>query len=452
MKSIRMSVNNTSTSNITSNITKNVTGNTLNVLFEGWINIGHSYAIVNCFQLIHLFKNYKDKINFYVNEKEYYRKEWNDKRQLVYTPEYNALLSDTTIFKPFNENDPNIKIDVIYRITYPYDITLKEWNRDIPICVFYTSEFSKLDTNYFTIGVPPNTELNDGYIKMYLEHFKNISFTSPSVWSSIGIEKYLTDAKKQNDNPIISHGVDTTLFYKETQSVRDSVRKHYNIKDDDILLINIGAMTKNKGIMYILQMMNILVNRLNKKHFKLLLKGTSDLYQTKLFLESYFEELQTNNIITKSEMSNLLTNNIIFTEKTLNFKQIRMLYNAADLYISPYIAEGFNLCCLEALSCGLNVLVPRTGSTKEYIEDIHNNGGSDNIYYVNSQVTTTPDDLKINHIEGDAILSTLLNFEHKYRENIDQTEMFNYIQTNYSWNNISHQLYNYLLRLSNKEN
>ena len=77
----------------------------LNVLFEGWINIGHSYAIVNCFQLIHLYKNYKDKINFYVREREYYRKEWNDKRTLVYTPEYNKLLSDSDIFKPFDEND-----------------------------------------------------------------------------------------------------------------------------------------------------------------------------------------------------------------------------------------------------------------------------------------------------------------------------------------------------------
>ena len=54
-------------SNIKSIITKNTSDNKLNVLFEGWINIGHSYAIVNCFQLIHLFKNYNDKINFFID-------------------------------------------------------------------------------------------------------------------------------------------------------------------------------------------------------------------------------------------------------------------------------------------------------------------------------------------------------------------------------------------------
>jgi glycosyltransferase involved in cell wall biosynthesis len=422
------------------------TNRKLNILFEGWIHIGHSYAIVNCFQLIHLYKNYKDHINFYVDEKEYYRQEWNDKRKLVYTPEYNKLLTNTDIFKP---KDDNVKYDVIYRITYPYDITLQEWNKDIQMCVFYTSEFSKLDINYFKIGVPPGTQLDDNYIKMYLEHFKNISFTSPSIWSEMGMKKYLTQSKIDNGNTIISHGVDTTLFYKESDNIRKSVRQHYNIKDDDILLINIGAMTKNKGIMYILQIINILVNRLNKKHFKLLLKGTSDLYQTKQFLESYFEELRSGNIITKDEMNYLLEHNIIFTEKTLSFKQIRYLYNACDLYISPYIAEGFNLCCLEALTCGANVLVPETGSTKEYMSDIYSNGnGKDSIYYVKSDVITTQEGLNINNIDGDNLLSVVLKFEKNYKNPRDTSEMFNYISTNYSWNNISHQLYNYLVKLS----
>jgi glycosyltransferase involved in cell wall biosynthesis len=421
----------------------------LNILFEGWVNIGHSYAIVNCFQLIHLWKNYKDRINFYVDEKEYYRQEWNSKKKLIYTTEYNNLLSNEDIFKPFNKESPP-EIDMIYRITYPYDITLVEWNRNIPICVFYTSEFSKLDINYFKIGVPPNLQLDDNYIKTYLSHFKNIAFTSPSVWSSLGMKKYINESDNETTqrNVIISHGVDTTLFYKESNSVRQSVRKHYNIKEDDILLLNMGAMTKNKGIMYILQIMNILVNKLNKKHFKLLLKGTSDLYQTKQFLESYFEELQSGNVITKDEMNYLLTNNIIFTEKTLNFKEIRYLYNAADLYVSPYIAEGFNLCCLEALACGLNVLVPKTGSTKEYINDIYMNGGKDHIYYVNSEEQILNEEgMKVNNIDGNDLLNVFIHFEQQYKQPKDNKEMSKYISNTYSWNNISHQLYNHFYSL-----
>ena len=425
----------------------------LNILFEGWFNIGHSYAIVNCFQIIHLWKNYQEDINFYITEKEYYRQEWNSKKKLVYTSEYNQLLTNNDIFTPFNpDTDKDVQIDVIYRITYPYDITMTEWNREIPICVFYTSEFSKLDTSYFKIGIPPNTSLDNNYIKTYLSYFKNISFTSPSIWSSLGMIDYIGDNPERNH--IISHGVDTSLFYKEQDpKIRENIRKHYNIAETDILLINSGAMTKNKGILYILQVIHILVNRLNKKHFKLLLKGSSDLYQAKQFLESYFEELQSSKIMTKDEMNYLLTHNIIFTEKTLSFKQLRQLYNACDLYISPYLAEGFNLCCLEALACGLNVIVPKTGSTEKYISDIYNNGGKDSIYYVNSEVVKTETQLQLNNIDGNHLLSVLINFENDFinkKENTQEKEMLHFIDTQYSWNTISHELYKYLSKLANK--
>jgi glycosyltransferase involved in cell wall biosynthesis len=435
--------------NITMNITKKDINKKVNILFEGWINIAHSYAIVNCFQLIHLWKNYNEHINFYVHEKEYYREEWNSKKQLVYTDEYNKILTNTEYLIPFNpEIDKDIKIDLIYRITYPYDITIMEWNRDIPICVFYTSEFSKLDQNYFKIAAPPNTNIDSDYIKMYLNYFKNVSFTSPSNWSCEGMKEFINNDASRD--PIISHGVDPSLFYKESDELRQTVRKRYNVKPNEILLINIGAMTKNKGILYILQIMNILVNRLNKKHFKLLLKGTSDLYQTKQFLESYFEELQSGNVVTKEEMNILLNNHIIFTEKTLSFKQIRYLYNACDMYISPYIAEGFNLCCLEALACGLKVLVPKTGSTEKYINDIYNNGGKDSIYYVNSEIITINGELKTNNIDGNHLLSVMINFENdvlKNKKNENEKQMFEYIKANYSWDTISTQLYNHFMTL-----
>ena len=83
-------------------------------------------------------------------------------------------------------------------------------------------------------------------------------------------------------------------------------------------MINIGSMTKNKGMLYILQCLNVLVNKCGKKNFKLLLKGTGDLYQSKTFLELYFEELQRSNAMTKDEMNSLLDNNLIFTDKTLS--------------------------------------------------------------------------------------------------------------------------------------
>jgi glycosyltransferase involved in cell wall biosynthesis len=42
------------------------------------------------------------------------------------------------------------------------------------------------------------------------------------------------------------------------------------------------------------------------------------------------------------------------------------LYQAADAYVSPYQAEGFNMPVLEAMACGLPVICTKGGPTDEF--------------------------------------------------------------------------------------
>jgi glycosyltransferase involved in cell wall biosynthesis len=395
----------------------------IHVLFQGWSQVQHSYGIVMAFLLVHLHKNYNDKITIYVQEMPYYNAKWNESKKMVYNEEYNNILSN---FKQYNGE----KIDLIYRQTFPYNISIYDAN--IPKCIFYTSEFGRLDPSYFHIdGVKI---LDNQIIQNHLNNNKNIFFTTPSLWSSNGLKEYTTT----NDR-IITHGVDTTIFYKHTNSeLRNKIRKLYSVNETDILLINIGAMTGNKGITLILQTLHVLINKLNKTQFKLLLKGSDDLYTCQQFLEQYLMNLH----ITFGELEKL-KKNIIFTNKTLQFKSINDLYNAADLYISPYLCEGFNLTVLEALSSGLSVVVPTTGSTKEYIEDIYKNGGKDYIYYIPSKVLENNSGY-FNDINTNDILNILLQFKHK-ESHLQYDQMFSYIETHYSWNYVSSLLYEYFL-------
>lgn len=411
----------------------------IRVLFRGWFFLPHSYALVNCFQIIHLFKNHSDKIDFYIEEMPYFREEWNSSRKLVYNEEYNEIIRN---FKKWNGEE----VDLIYSITYPYNMDMTVINgKKIPKCVFYTSEFATLDPNFFSCT---QTQLiNDTVITDYVKNNKELWMTSPSVWSSLGMEKYNLE---QSKNRIITHGVDPTIFYKKVSS-RKTIRNFYKVKEDEILLMNIGAMTQNKGMFLILQTLNILVNHLGKTHYKLLLKGTGDLYNSKTFLEIYFNELMKAGILDKERMNNLLTNHIIFTDKTLSYEKINDLFNAADLYLSPYIAEGFNLTSLEALSAGTPVVVPITGSTKEYMEDIFNNGGEKFIYYINSKVIDTGNDRKQNEIQIQDLLNCIVNNEKNIkdwssREN-DYNIMKKYITEKYSWNHVSDLLYNYFKKI-----
>jgi glycosyltransferase involved in cell wall biosynthesis len=414
----------------------------LKVLFRGWIGVPHSYAIVNCFQLVNLYKKYGDKIDIYIEEMPYFQPHWNNVKKLVYTKEYNDIIAS---FKEWRGEE----VDLVYSITYPYNMNMNVKTRsgkDVPKCVFYTSEFAALDQNYFTFD--KGGMIDDNYIRNYIKENKNLYMTSPSVWSYLGMKKYGLEDER---NRIITHGVDPDFFrlHKDTKN-REKVREFYKINEGDILLMNIGAMTQNKGMLLILEAMNYIVNRLNKKHYKLILKGMGDLYQTKTFLEMYLNEMVNKGIMMLNEMNVLLENNIIFTDKTLSYEKINDLYNAADLYVSPYLAEGFNMTTLEALSAGLPVLVPKTGSTKEYIENIYNGGGSEFITYVESvEIQVTMNGFKQNLIKVEDLINVLIKREgyinrmkmDRYKYNSEKDK---YIRENYSWSRVADLLYDYL--------
>lgn len=411
------------------------------VLFKGWTQIPHSYAMVNCFQLVHLYKNYGDKINIYIEEMEYFRKEWNNNKKMVYPEEYTNIINNLKHWK-------GEKVDLVYSITYPYNIKPIIINKKaISKCVFYTSEFATLFGNYFVQdGFPFNDERD---IFNHVKLHNNIYYTSPSVWSSYGMKKYgVTDDK----NRIITHGVDTKIFKKlESDNIRQKMRNFYKVKDSEILLLNIGAMTKNKGICLILESLHQLVNVHKMDNYKLLLKGMGDLYETQLFLEKYFEEFRMLGIMTKNDVDNLVNNHIIFTSKTLSYEQINNLFNSADLYISPYQAEGFNLTVLESLAAGLPVLVPQTGSTKEFVKNICDNGGKNYVNYVKSEIKDIGMGAKENLILTNDITNTILNFKKKEYEPNEYKNMKMYIEKEYSWNKVSELLYNYFYDIVNKK-
>jgi glycosyltransferase involved in cell wall biosynthesis len=248
---------------------------------------------------------------------------------------------------------------------------------------------------------------------------------------------YLDDKTR---NHLVSHGVDTSIFYRHSNdSTRKQVRRKYNVLDDDILLINIGAMTMNKGIFLILEALHHLVI-IQKLPFKLLLKGMTDLYKSREFVDAYINHLGYNTTNLKSH--------IIFIDGTLNYSEINDLFNASDLYISPYLAEGFGLTMLEALASGLRVLVPRTGSASDYIDPIYKNGGEQYIYYVDSVIIQDNSGLYKNQIDTTNIINTLSKNIKNIKEVLDDKTYLllkKYIKTNYSWYKVSTDLYNYFL-------
>lgn len=145
-------------------------------------------------------------------------------------------------------------------------------------------------------------------------------------------------------------GVDTKKFYiiKNKQEIRKKLKFKYS----DKILIYVGRINYEKGIDLLLKSIDNILK--NKIQIKLLLVGDDEINVKKLINYKY-------NKIKK------FVKIIPFTNDVNKFLQI------SDIFVFPSYREGFGVSVIEALSCGLPVIVSDTYGLKDSF--IHNFNG-----------------------------------------------------------------------------
>jgi glycosyltransferase involved in cell wall biosynthesis len=411
----------------------------LRILVEGWFNIPHSYAIVCCNELIAMQKVYKkEDLIVYIKEEEYYAPNW--QQGLKYGMDKNLVV------KHFEKWDGKADIDLVYRITYPYNLELRKYGkyagRNIPTVVFYTAEFQNLDPNYFKFDSHFKF-VDDNFIGNFLKNYKNFHFKTCSKWCAKGMKKYLGDTDTERDR-IITLGIDPSVFFKD-HSKRQVIREQYGFKETDIVLMTGGSLTRNKGIPEILAAVGLLVFKYKQTKVKLLLKGTSDLYSSRRFVESYFDDLIGCGILKKNEVEVLMKDYIRFTDATVSENLLRHLYNAVDVYVSPYLAEGFNMMVLEAIACEAKVVVSKGGSTDDFIDNIKANV-RDSEHFIKTFDTTIKEISNGNknlEVDVEKFLGKLTELNFKYQSDNYTKDLISVLHKEYSWETIAKQTYEY---------
>ena len=304
---------------------------------EGWRNLNHSYSIVNQWQLLQLVKS---KINLFHKDIKPFRDYWNEKRNFGgFKPDQIQIINKI----PFPEK--NKRFDVVYRISYPLDISESNSER---LFVFGTSEYGS--TKDFFRGA----SLKEACLR------ENLKIITPSNWSKIG---FLRAGFKENNIKVISHGVEPTAFYPLNYINKSITRNQLGIKPDDFVLLNIGALTRNKGIDLLLAAYITLKPKYN--NLRLLIKDSSNLYGRTL--KNVVFEMIKDEKFGHLDFSKL--NDVVTISENLDIDKMNKIYNSSDAYISPYRAEGFNLPPLEAAACGIPIVVSSGGATDDYFSN-----------------------------------------------------------------------------------
>lgn len=256
--------------------------------------------------------------------------------ELFFTDNFNHLKlwkkTRPTIFD--NLKEPTEKVDVSIKFLYPYDIT-PDSNARYTI-IFMTSEF-----NYISC-VMDTYELCD-----------NVFILTPSEYSKKGIIASGFPAEKIF---VVPHGYDRV----PVKLTKEQLRKTYNIPENDFIFYHCGSMTANKNIHALLLSFEMVYR--GNKSVTLLLKGIDNIYGSYNLFTETCQSLQKHTELT-------CQSKILYIGDDLPSEILAGFYELSDCYVSPFLAEGFNLPVLEALCHGLEVICTRGGPPDEFAKD-----------------------------------------------------------------------------------
>lgn len=302
------------------------------LVVEGWRRILHSFAVVNHYHLLALARHPQWRL-FHV-DRPYLGVSWKPLAGLF-------PAADEAFIAGLEAPPADLVADVSLRMAFPHDFTPSSARR---LLVFVTSD----------AGMLPDSSIVGHQSLGHAQRNSGAVIITPSNWSRHGLIHAGADPEQVF---VVPHGVDSRWFFPIPAEQRHKQRQALKW-DGRHVIMSVGAMSGNKGIHHICRAVAALVPRYPS--LLLYLKGSDHTYLSQQALSECLQVLS-------AEERQRLEGRIHYNGEAVSFRQIGLLLQSADLYVSPYSAEGFNMPVLESMACGLPVICSAGGPTDDFI-------------------------------------------------------------------------------------
>lgn len=307
----------------------------MEIIVEGWRFVPHSYSIVNQFQLLEMRQ--RSDLKLYHRDMPYLSASWQDK----------------SLFDPVN--DANLRTIPRPEIAQVADVTLRMYP---PFNL--TPSPSKITAVFGSVewGIVTQNILRGMGVNSFAEaHSNDTLIITPSGWSKDGLVR---SGAKSDQILVIPHGVDPDIYHPLPEDQRKIFRKNKGI-DDYFIFFNVGLMCETRqGIHLLLKAFAQVVDKYPQA--RLILKGRDAIFPSANSINNVGQRN-----LTPAENAKIKPN-LIYIGESLSFTELAQIYQIADVYVSPYFAEGFNLPVLEAIACGLPVICTAGGPTDDFTQ------------------------------------------------------------------------------------
>lgn len=185
------------------------------------------------------------------------------------------------------------------------------------------------------------------------KRFVDIFLQADELWvpSNYTRQAFINSGIPFNKVQIVPNGVDPWLFQPKG-------KKYPLPTEKKLKFLFVGGTTYRKGFDVLLQ--SFVSTFTSDDDVALVVKdmGTESFYRGQ----------------TAEDMINQVKNTpnspeIIYIKHYLSEEEMASLYRACDVFVSPYRGEGFSLPTLEAMACGLPVVVTEGGATEDFVLD-----------------------------------------------------------------------------------
>ena len=299
---------------------------------EGWRFVPHSYAILCQWQCLELMR--RDTVELFFRDVPLVRARWRQTRGLMPEKWEDALarLADSA---------PGRRVDCAVRIFVPSSFKRSGARRVLVVC---TADFGWL----------PTAMIEDGRPLANAHRASDTIILSPSAWSTWGLLRAGADPDRVKLVPL---GVDVRVFHPASPEQRADERRIAG-HDNRFVFLNVSAHTLSKGTDLILKAF-ARVAAIRDDVF-LLLKGVDAVYESKGYLQQWMAER-----LTSDERAAIAGRTRYFGD-SVSVDALAAIYRSANVYVTPYRSESFNMPALEAAACGLPIICTAGGPTDEF--------------------------------------------------------------------------------------
>ena len=195
-----------------------------------------------------------------------------------------------------------------------------------------------------------------------------VTLLTPSVWSAA---RFVDSGAPAARVVVLPHGYDPLIFKPGAPQERAELRKRLGFSNVDIVFLSVGHMRWKKGVDTLLLAVLAAAKQLkgDGECLRLVLKGVDALYNVSGGIEALLDGAGP--LARKSARALFASGRLILDVRGDTVAQAALadLYRAADVAVSPYRAEGFNLPVLEAAASGLPLIITAGGATDDFTHE-----------------------------------------------------------------------------------